>query len=49
MTLTLIDGEREDAEHQVAEHLGVAAHPHVAPAEVTLRWPLTRSAALRSL
>jgi hypothetical protein len=23
----LIDAQREDAEHQVAEHLGVAAHP----------------------
>jgi hypothetical protein len=24
------DGQREDTEHQMAEYLGVAAHPHIA-------------------
>jgi hypothetical protein len=32
----VIDGQREDAEHQVAEHLGVPAHPHISPAEIIL-------------
>ena len=32
----MIDGQCEDAEHQMAEYLGVAAHPHIAPAEIIL-------------
>jgi hypothetical protein len=43
----LIDGQRHDAEHQVTEHLGVAAHTHMAPAEFILE--TQRSATLRSL
>jgi hypothetical protein len=42
----LIDGQREDSEHQIAEHLGVAAHPHRAPAEIILEAAID---ALRSL
>jgi predicted acetyltransferase len=33
----LIDGQRHDAEHQVTEHLGVAANSHIAPAELILK------------
>ena len=32
----VIDGQREDAEHQVTEHLGVAAHPYIARTEIIL-------------
>src|SRR5262249_27932174 len=32
----LIDGQREDTEHQMAENLGVAAHPHIAPPAIIL-------------
>jgi hypothetical protein len=32
----LIDGEREHSKHQVTEHLGVAAHTHMAPTELIL-------------
>jgi len=31
-----------DPEHQVAEYLGVAAHPHILPADIILDAPLTR-------
>jgi hypothetical protein len=42
----LINRQCKDAEHQVAEHLGVAAHPHIARTEIILDAALTRSAAL---
>ena len=32
----MIDGQREDAEHQVTEHLGVAAHSYIARTEIIL-------------
>jgi hypothetical protein len=32
----LINRQCKDAEHQVAEHLGVTAHPHIARTEIIL-------------
>jgi hypothetical protein len=32
----MIDGQRENPEHQVTEHLGVAAHPYIARTEIIL-------------
>lgn len=36
----LVDRQRDDAEHQVAERLGVAAHPHVPPSYFVLEPPV---------
>ena len=44
----LLDRQRDDAKHQVAEHLGVAAHPHVQPSNSSLSRPLAHSAVERS-
>jgi hypothetical protein len=32
----VIDGQREDSEHQVTVYLGVAAHPYIARTEIIL-------------
>ena len=36
----LIGGQRNDTEHQMAHHLGVASHPNHAPAKLVLQAPV---------